>query len=304
VVRWIYSLLFYNWDRDVLDFKLEAQARFADPSRHVHRSSGERGLFADDPGDGHWYFGWYFGPLRWLNYLVDKKPHRLQFVTEFGSQSFPNHANSLKFMEDSLAGLDWKHLEERHHLQPGFMKLWVNPKLYKTLAAYIQATQDYQSELNRYYIDRLRFLKYRPNGVCVGFVLLDSNPAIQWSLIDYWREPKSSYYAFQKAMSPVYAFARFDRKSYRRGKILPLPIYLVNDTDQEVAAAHVEIKVTDPVGNAALTDAATVSLPADCEARAVMNPELLLQWEGEYRLEIKLSAGEIHLENSYRFQVS
>jgi beta-mannosidase len=207
-------------------------------------------------------------------------------------------------MDDTLAELDWKHLEERHHLQPGFMKIWVKPKLYKTLAEYIQATQDYQSELNRYYIDRLRFLKYRPNGGCVAFLLLDSNPAIQWSLIDYWREPKSSYSAFQKAMSPVYAFARFDRPRYRRGKIIRLPIYLVNDTDREVAEARVEIRVTDPVGNTALTDGTTVSLPADCEARAVMNPELLLQWEGEHRLEIKLSAGGQQLENTYRFQVS
>jgi hypothetical protein len=105
-------------------------------------------------------------------------------------------------------------------------------------------------------------------------------------------------------MSPIYAFARFDQPRYRRGKIIRLPIYLVNDTDREVAAARVEIQVTDPVGNSALAEAATVSLPADCEARAVMNPELLLQWEGRYRLEIKLSAGEQKLENVYRFQVS
>jgi len=304
VLRWLYSILFCNWDRDVLDFKLEARARFLDPSRYAHRSSGERGLFADDPGDGHWYFGWYFGPLPWLNYLVRKKPRRLQFVTEFGSQSFPNYPNSLKFMDDNFPALDYRHLEERHHLQPGFLKTWVNPKLYKTLAEYIQATQDYQSELNRYYIDRLRFLKYRPNGGCVAFLLLDSNPAISWSLADYWREPKSSYSAFQQAMSPIYAFARFDQPRYRRGKIIRLPIYLVNDTDREVAAARVEIQVTDPVGNSALAEAATVSLPADCEARAVMNPELLLQWEGRYRLEIKLVAGEQKLENVYRFQVS
>ncbi len=302
IIRSLFSMFFWNWNRDVLDRRLSARARHLSPYRYVHRLAGERGLFRKNTGDGHLYFGWYFGPLRWLNYLIRKKSERLKFVTEFGSQSFPNYENSIRFMESELENLDWKHLQARHHLQAWLMKLWVNPKRSRTLKEYINATQNYQSKVNRYHIDRLRYLKYRPNGGCLAFVFLDSNPAIQWSVVDYWREPKSSYYAMQKAMSPVYAFGLLDKETYPRGRTAPFPVYAVNDTWNEVDA-KIEVAIISASGDEILSESHQVKLASDSEARAIACPRVRLNDKGKYRLEIKLSWNDRSLQNSYRFKV-
>jgi beta-mannosidase len=301
VSRAAFTLLIYSQNRERLDPKLARLCRFLDPTRPTTHCSGERGLLRRH-GDGHFYFGWYFGPMRWFHDKYLNHPQQLRFVTEFGSQSLPNLDSSKKFMADRLEAIDWKHLQARHHYQGFFMRRFVNPKKYRTLADFIAATQSYQSELNRYHIDRLRALKYKPAGGVTPFMFLDSNPAIQWSVIDYWRVPKASYFALQNAMRPIYAFTILDRSRYRRGAVATVPIYAVNDT-WDPAPVTVTLQITSPVGDHILTQTYTRTLDPDSETQALANPELVLRWEGTYKILISLEGPGGRMNNQYQLEV-
>ncbi len=67
----------YNPDQDrSLDDRLEAAARKLDPTRYVHKNSGD--------GDGHAYPGWYFG--HWREF---RDAPGAPFVSEYGAQGLP-----------------------------------------------------------------------------------------------------------------------------------------------------------------------------------------------------------------------
>ena len=301
-LRFASTALIYSWNREKLDKQLLKKAKFLDPFRPSLLCSGERGLFRKDHGDAHSYHGWYFGPLHWLNYWVKKNPQRLKLVSEFGAQSFPDYENAIKFVPDDLKNLNWKELAEKYLAQPWLLKKYVPPKKYPDLKSYIQATQDWQSEVNRYYIDRLRFLKYRPCGGAIAFNFIEPNPSIQWSVVDYWREPKSSYYQLKKAFSPVYAFVLIDRPKYKLEQKLPVPILVVNDLNHPVKI-ELSAKIISPIQEELYQEKFELELEPDCPAQALANPILALHWQGEYKLILNLRWEDNELENVYKFIV-
>ena len=61
-----------------------------------------------DGTDSHLYFGWYHGDERDLAGLARACPRLVRFVTEFGAQAVPDHAD---FMEpERWPDLDWERL--------------------------------------------------------------------------------------------------------------------------------------------------------------------------------------------------
>jgi beta-mannosidase len=299
-VRFGYSIFIHSWNRDVMDRKLLRQAKSLDPFRPSLQCSGEKGLFAKDHGDAHLYFGWYFGPLRWLGWVARKKPGNLKLVTEFGTQSFPNFESAIKFMPDQIEKIDWNELEKKYLAQPGFLNRFIPRKNFQDLKSYIQATQDWQSIVDRYYIDRIRALKYKPAGGAIHFVFNDCNPAVTWSVLDYWRVPKSSYFELKNAFSPVYAFALIDREEYKLDSKITFPIMAVNDLYQEIDA-QLSARLISPNGEEIFKQDFDFKLEPDCASKSLANPEIDLRWAGEYNLELKLNWQGKELDNIYRF---
>ncbi|MGE5560252.1 MAG: glycosyl hydrolase 2 galactose-binding domain-containing protein [Chloroflexota bacterium] len=247
-LRTITTTFVYSHNREVMDAQMKRAVEALDSSRFVQRSSGELPLFGKN-GDVHVYFGWYgtFGQLRSFDRFRLLVPRMLRFITEFGAQSYPNYESATKFMDADIKKIDFRHLTERHHLQPDIMAHWYDWRSFTSLQQLIDVSQNYQSELNRYYIDRLRFHKYRPTGGIVPFMFHDSNPAVQWSIIDYWRVPKSSYWAMRVAFAPIYAFTLLWKDEYRVGEKVDLPVYVVNDT-WEMTGFKVRARLSDPAG--------------------------------------------------------
>ncbi len=299
-VRTNTNMFLYSWNRDVMDKELQQAVKMLDPTRPAVQSSGELSLIRGG-SDTHFYFGWYqsYGPKRKFETLYRFFPKNLRFVTEFGAQSFPNYESSRRFMDPDIRKIDWERLMERHSFQPEIMRYWIDVDSFQDLRDLIDATQDYQIMINQYYIDRLRLHKYRPTGGILPFMFHDPNPAVQWSIIDYWRVPKRSYYQMQKAFNPEYVFTVFDRDSYPVGGAVQLPIYVVNDSGREYHKVTVEVRVTDMYGGEILKSQLGASLEADCPAKEIWRLEVRPDRPGTYHVDLVLTCGGNRLENSY-----
>ncbi|HEM61641.1 MAG TPA: glycoside hydrolase [Chloroflexi bacterium] len=298
VARILFSLLFYNWNRDVMDSQLKEKVEGLDASRFVVRSSGEWGVPLLRKGtDSHLYYGWYRepGPGQKLVGLRE----RLRFVTEFGAQSFPNLESSLRFMAAELAQVDWNRLEERHSLQRAIMDKWVDAGACDCLEELIEASQEYQISVNRAYIDHLRFAKYRPTGGILGFSFHDSNPAVQWSIVDYWRVPKRSYHHMQRAFHPQYVFTLLERDRYAVGEEIPVPVYVVNDSLQAYDEVQVSAEIVNGDGQTTTSVSLSTTLGADCEVTLVRLLHFRFAEAGERRVRLTLEYGDEVFENEY-----
>lgn len=300
-VVYIWNRFIYSWDREVMDSHLKRVAQRLDPSRPTIRASGEIALpFLRRGTDTHFYFGWYaaYGPKRAFELVRRFFKRNLRFVTEFGAQSFPNEESVRRFLPADLERVDWDEVAYRYAFQPDVMALWLDWRRCKSWSELVTLSQAYQSELNRYYIDRLRFHKYRPTGGIVTFNLVDPSPAVQWSVVDYWRVPKGSYEALCRVFHPQYIFTLLDRDVYRTGRIT-IPVYVVNDVHRAFPQTEARAELYDEAGVCRARQTWTFSLPADSQAIRVGRLRLRLDRPGRYELRLNLGWGEGSMENRY-----
>ncbi|KAF0196017.1 MAG: beta-mannosidase [Bacillota bacterium] len=299
-LRSLFSQLVFSWNRDVLDAELKRVAESADPSRPVIRSSGEFALL-HSPTDTHLYFGWNKSSGKKRNFEVLKGwifRKNLSFVSEFGAQSFPNYENS-----KLMLGSDWETLKKQCATQLDLMRHWMPVYEATDLPDLVELTQMYQSELIQYYIDHLRFMKYKPTKGIMSYALNDPTPAVSFSVIDFWREPKASYYALQRAMSPQYVFTLIPKDTYRVGEVLKLPIYAINDAWEGFPAAGAVATLLDPTGTVVTSDRYALSLPVDCEAQSVGIFLAEPSNSGLHILKLDLVMPDRVVTNSYKIRV-
>jgi beta-mannosidase len=296
----------FSWNRDVMDTQLKRVTEEEDPQRPVVRSSGELYVpYVREGTDAHAYFGWYssYGTLADAENLRRRMPTNLRFVTEFGAQSFPNLESCQRFMPADITEIDFEYLAQRHSFQGDVMHKWIPWREAASLEELVRMTQDYQMFINRYYVDRLRYYKYRPTGGIVPFVFLDPYPAVLWSIVDYWRVPKQSYYALRMAFSPQYAFSIFDPRVYQLAEPVDLPVYVVNDAQQQVTGAQLTTRLCNPEGADIAVVEHTLSLEADCQAREIDRLRLTPTMRGRYTLDVSLTGVEQETHQVYHVEV-
>ena len=300
------SVIFWNWNRNVLDAQLKRLTERADPTRPAVRSSGEYSVPGLREGtDSHFYYGWYrnYGALRSWERHVRRLPNTLRFATEFGTQSFPNVESCVRFMDSDISKIDWDHLVARHQFQANVMDHWLNWRSSRSLEELVTLTQEYQISINRYYIDRLRYHKYRPTGGVIPFLFHDPNPAVLWSIVDYWRVPKRSYEAMRRAFSPQYTFTLLAQDYYLPGVAIDLPIYVVNDA-QRAAPVELTARLISPAGAELAAVERALTLPADCMAMEIERLRLTPDSPGTYRLALALCQGNgTGIEQEYEIVV-
>ncbi|MCC6156417.1 MAG: glycoside hydrolase [Deltaproteobacteria bacterium] len=300
----VFSMIVYSWNRDVLDTETKREIEAIDPQRFVIRSSGELPLLGKG-SDLHFYGGWYRvqGTHRAFDKFIRRFPKGMRLVSEFGAQSFPNVENAVRFMSADLHNLDLKTLEDRRSLQPELMDHWTPREGHRDLATYIQATQDWQSFIHRHYIDRLRAHKYAPCGGILNFMFSDPNPAIQWSVVDYWRTPKSSYFKLADCFRPIYVGALVDKDEYRRGERIAAPVFFVNDTRKAIDGAEVEAVVRDDENREIFRRTFAAWASADGPAVRVGEVETRAHVAGFVTLTLTLRGAGDEFVNVYRARV-
>ncbi len=295
----IFSLLIYSSNREVTASRSKARVLDLDPTRPAIRSSGEMS-FMSGGEDVHLYWGWYpfFGKdLRGLERLLNLFPRFARFITEFGAQSLPPPDHARSFMGEDISKTDWKRLERNYHLQKQFLKEWLPATAFGSIESLYEASCAWQAYIHRYYIDRYRRRKYHPTGGILQFMFLDSEPCIQWSVVDDRRVPKKSYYLLADAFRPVYFFAIAEQK-YRSTRQQTIPLYWVNDTVRPVKA---RLKAFWGGTNEPLLDR-ELGLPADSEAEYLMDIPVP-STPGKYELILLLNDQSGTLENRYAFEV-
>jgi beta-mannosidase len=288
------SVFFWNWNRSVMDTQLKSLVEKEDRTRPAVRSSGEYAIPLVRKGtDSHFYFGWYalYGRLHEWEYIRRRFPDNIRFVTEFGAQSFPNLESSVRFMHADINKVDWDRLVARHQFQDSVMNHWLDWRAAGSLEELVRLSQDYQIAINRFYIDRLRYHKYRPTGGVVPFLFHDPNPSIQWSIVDYWRVPKRSYAAMRLAFSPQYIFTLLSQEHYAIGVSIDLPIYIVNDA-QHTVPVELTARMLNPAGVELAAIERSLTLPADCMAMEIDRLRLTPDRPGAYRIALSLRNGE------------
>jgi beta-mannosidase len=131
----------------------------------------------------------------------------------------------------------------------------------------------------------------------------DPNPAISFSIVDYWREPKRSYAALRLAFSPQYVFALLAQDHYPIGQPIDLPIYVVNDHHRDVPL-QLTARLIAPDGAELAELSRSLTLPADSMALEAERLRLKPDVAGTYHLRLSLCGDQISgIEQEYAIVV-
>ncbi len=217
-----------TWSKQVLDRSVARAIGRCDHTRPVVRHSGVLPGLAEPGTDSHLYYGWYHGDLRGLAASLRRWPRLGRFVSEFGAQAVPDHADWME--PEHWPDLDWERLTRHHALQRDIFDRRMPPTDAKSFEEWRAMTQAYQAALLQLQIEDLRRLKYSPTGGFAMFSLADPQPLASWSVLDHEREPKRGYFAVRDACRPVLAMVE-----PRAGLV-----HVVNDTREDLFAVEVE----------------------------------------------------------------
>ncbi|MEM0259135.1 MAG: glycoside hydrolase family 2 protein, partial [Thermoproteota archaeon] len=152
-------------------------------------------------GDRHSWDVWS-GLKDYTEYLNDKG----RFISEFGFQSLPSLKTILKFTSKEDRFFQSKVIEH-HNKQVGgperlLLFLSMHFRLPSTLERFVYLTQLNQGEALKTGIEHWRRRKFKTGGALI-WQLNDCWPVASWSLIDYYNEPKASYYYVKRAFDPL-----------------------------------------------------------------------------------------------------
>jgi len=245
------------------DPRLFEEAMKLDPTRPVIQGSGRAGDYIRS-GDSHTYQG-----------SLNRKVAEYSMVY-----------NSLERLNTEY-GVD---------APPSLVSLKLEPGIYKRLRHIhdrIEALQDYQSELVKYYTEHYRRTKYNPcSGYC-HFMFVDCAPSVFYGVLDFYRAKKKAYETLKNASSPILICFEYYRDE-------PKAIWVVNDSPMRLENCQAEWEVTDSDGNVLIKDKTLIDVEADSALQVTK-----LNWKAEKNAAYDVSlglrdrSGKVIAENRY-----
>jgi beta-mannosidase len=169
-----------------------------------------------------------------------------------------------------------------------------------SLEGFIASSQAYQAHLIQYGTECYRRAKYTKVTGIIQFDFTDPWPAVTWSVLDYWRNPKPAYDALRRCMQPVLPSFHLPER-IKTGKAAFASFWAVNDLAEAFPGARCSWQLSSDTGMIA-SASFPVDIPADgiSEEVRVTFPSINT---GQFMLNVTLSAGgKILGENSYKIQ--
>ncbi len=260
----------YRRNRGLLDL-LQEQVQAEDGTRPFRKTSPGR-------GDSHNWLVWH-GKAPLTEYHNDTSP----FVSEFGLQSVPDVSSLSRFLRgDELFPPQqaWRY----HCAQLEKLQRYVRPLSPHSLEELVDASQKVQALGLQLAIEHFRRRKYRTSG-CLIWQLDDPWPAISWSLIDYYRQPKLAWRRLKSLYNPVLVSLEYPVREYRAGDDFQACVWCINDLLKPCPESRLEVRLD---GRAVYSQA--VSLPPD-SCRLVGRMDLVFD-EDPSLLAVTLREGE------------
>lgn len=113
-----------------------------------------------------------------------------------------------------------------------------------SLQDFVNATQISQGTYFQYALELYRRRKPKTSAVCFCHYNM-STPGMKWSIVDYYLQPKKSYYYVQKAFQPVLVSLEHYQRRWLPGQTFKGNIWVVNDYFNDYKNCTVEYKVLD-----------------------------------------------------------
>jgi beta-mannosidase len=240
--------------------------------------------------DNHMYPGWYFGDLTTIAELPREDFH---LVTEFGGQSLPDASVLAEFMNVD-GPIDWRAIARRCG-QPSLLRRH-NPHA-ETLDELIASSQAHQAKLIRHHAEFIRSLKGEPSRGLHVFAFNDCWPAVTWSIVDYYRNPKPAYHALATAMQPVQAFLRDPERPRRPGHQL-LEVSVVNDGPSALENVTLSIVLVGDRGESQTCRSILLDVPTDRAVHHSVSVDVPASADGA-DITLELSWDENTVRNCY-----
>jgi hypothetical protein len=170
-----------------------------------------------------------------------------------------------------------------------------------SLDRFIANSQAYQSFLIQYGTECYRRAKYKKVNGIIQFDFCDPWPAVTWSVVDYWRNPKPAFDALRRSMQPILPSFKVPEKM-EAGKAIPVAFCVVNDLVQTFSDATCEWRLEGGIGNLA-SATFSVDIPAD-DVSAETKLTLPSLKPGKYKLLVVITSRKKTLgENWYELDV-
>jgi beta-mannosidase len=288
-----------TWNRSFLDHSIKRTLERADGSRPVIAHSGVLPHPPTFEGtDAHLFAGWHGGDAATVADLLARWPRLARFVGAFGAAAVPEDAGFCD--PERWPALDWDRLARRHGLQRERFERYVPPGSYVTFDSWRAATQRYQADIVKRYVETLRRLKYRPTGGFAHYLLADAAPAVTCAVVGHDRQPKPAYAALAEACRPVIVVADWPPGRVRPGERLSLDVHVVSDERNPFTGTTVIARLHWAGGDRVWRWQGDV--PADnCTWIGTIDAEVPAV-DGELRLELLLY-GPVRAANVYRSQI-
>ncbi len=275
-----------------LDRQLFESLQGFDPTRHLHAYSGL---------NEHPWWGWYSNTVEKY-----REPTTQSIITEFGAQALPDLSSLRRmFLEAQLwpkTEADWQ-LWEYHNFQRHETFDIAKVSMGKNPEEFVANTQRYQALVNQVAAESYRLQRYQPVSSIFQFMFVECWPSINWGVVDYWRNPKSGYFALQQAYQPILPVLDRPPMTLPVGS-MPPDLSIINDLWKGFPQAKLNYTLLQ---DHAVLDSAV--LPVDLAPDSLQRLRHSLSKPlkaGRYELQLKVTDHQDRFlgQNAYRFEVS